>query len=551
MIHNPILPGFNPDPSILRVGEDYYIATSTFLWQPGVRLFHSTDLANWDLIGHALAPGTHELRGLDANCGIWAPNLTHDAASGLFHLAYSLVSSTTADYFDVDNYLVTAPEITGPWSEPVYLSSVGFDPSVLHDDDGRHWVVALEWDPREGYEHPGAIVLEEYDAEQCRIVGPARRIFRGATDRGCLEGPNLYRKDGWYYLMAAEGGTGFGHGVTLSRSRNVTGPYEAGPINPFLTSNPAPYYGRNDHDYLRPHLFNPTAPLQKAGHGSLVDTPGGEWFVAHLCARPVEPQRQSLLGRETALQKVEWTPDGWLQLAGGGTVAKAETPAPSMASSIRDEQPTAGQRMHDDFDGPVFDLRFSTLRRVPSEDWISLRTHPGQLTLRGGHALTSRFDVSLLATQLQDFTATATTCVDVEPFHLSHSAGLVVFYDHENFVYLRRYHSESLGGPAVGLVTVRRGVKAELLLDRLAIGPGPVIMKVDMDHGALRFGAGPAGAEPQPVGPVIDGTFMADEATRGFTGTMVGLTCTDSFRRDLLAHFDFFDLTHPALTHRR
>src|SRR6476620_2329582 len=231
MIRNPVLPGFNPDPSIIRVGEDYYIATSTFVWEPGIRLFHSTDLATWTLIGHGLAPGTHDLRGIDANCGVWAPNLTHDAAAGLFYLAYSVVHSTTADYFDVDNYVVTAPDITGPWSEPTYLSSVGFDPSFLHDDDGRHWIAALEWDPRDGYEHPGAIVLEEYDTDQRRLVGPATRIHRGSTDRGCLEGPNLYRRDGWYYLIAAEGGTGFGHGVTVARSRDIAGPYEPGPVN--------------------------------------------------------------------------------------------------------------------------------------------------------------------------------------------------------------------------------------------------------------------------------------------------------------------------------
>ena len=175
----------------------------------------------------------------------------------MFYLAYSLVRSTAADYFDVDNFLVTAADIAGPWSEPVYLNSLGFDPSFFHDDDGRHWLVTLEWDPREGYEHPGAIVLEEFDAERQALPGPTTRISRGATDRGCLEAPHLYQRNGFYYLMTAEGGTGYGHGVTLARSREITGPYEPGPVNPFLTSNPAPYFGRNDRDYLRPHLYNP------------------------------------------------------------------------------------------------------------------------------------------------------------------------------------------------------------------------------------------------------------------------------------------------------
>ena len=179
MIRNPVLRGFNPDPSITRVGEDYFLATSTLVWQPGIRLFHSTDLASWALIGHGLKTGEHDLRGLASHQGIWAPCLTFSRAEGLFYLTYSLVRSTTADYFDVDNFLVTAPDVRGPWSRPAYLNSIGFDPSFFHDDDGRHWLLTLEWDPREGYEHPGAIVLEEFDAEHlisgARVANPSSR----------------------------------------------------------------------------------------------------------------------------------------------------------------------------------------------------------------------------------------------------------------------------------------------------------------------------------------------------------------------------------------
>ena len=153
MIHNPVLRGFNPDPSVVRVGEVYYLATSTMVWQPGIRLFQSPDLANWSLIGHALTEAEHDLRGLATHQGIWAPCLTYSEPERLFYLTYSLVLSTATDYFDVDNFLVTAGDVRGPWSEPVYLNSLGFDPSLFHDEDGRHWLVTLEWDPREGYEH--------------------------------------------------------------------------------------------------------------------------------------------------------------------------------------------------------------------------------------------------------------------------------------------------------------------------------------------------------------------------------------------------------------
>ena len=461
MIRNPVLRGFNPDPSITRVGEDYYLATSTFVWQPGIRLFHSTDLATWSLIGHGLQPEAHDLRGLASHEGIWAPCLTFSRSEGLFYLAYSLVHSTTADYFDVDNFLVTASDIHGPWSRPVYLNSIGFDPSFFHDDDGRHWLLTLEWDPRDGYEHPGAIVLEEFDAEHQELSGPTTRIYRGGTNRGCLEAPHLYRRNRFYYLMAAEGGTGYGHGVTLARSREIAGPYQPGPVNPFLTSNPAPHFGRNDHDFLRPQLYNPYADLQKAGHGSLVDTPAGEWYVAHLCARPLEPDHKSVLGRETAIQKVEWTEDGWLRLTTGGTLARLLTPG--LSGKAYSDQPSDQERLRDDFDGPAIDLRFSTLRRPLAEEWASLSRRQGALSIRGGEALTSRFDVSLVATQLQEFDAVAETQVSVTPRHFSHSAGLAVFYDEKNFAYLRLYSSESLRSTALGIVLLRAGTKQELL----------------------------------------------------------------------------------------
>jgi xylan 1,4-beta-xylosidase len=256
IIKNPILPGFNPDPSILRVGDDYYIATSTFEWFPGVQIHHSRDLIHWRLLTRPLnRPSQLNMLGDADSCGVWAPCLTY--ADGLFWLIYtdvkrfgrsSMAVASGASLRDFHNYLVTSPTIDGEWSDPVYLNSSGFDPSLFHDEDGRKYLVNMRWDYRPGFNKFSGIVLQEYSHDQRKLVGPVHCIFRG-TSLGFTEGPHLYKRDGYYHLLTAEGGTNFGHAVTMARSRELTGPYELHPDAQVLTS-------RN----------RPDVELQRAGH---------------------------------------------------------------------------------------------------------------------------------------------------------------------------------------------------------------------------------------------------------------------------------------------
>ncbi|MDP9026101.1 MAG: family 43 glycosylhydrolase [Actinomycetota bacterium] len=540
-IVNPVIAGFAPDPSLLRVGNEYFLATSTFGWLPGIRLYTSSDLAEWTLVGHAL-DSPPALRGTGSSAGVWAPSLSYDPATSTICLTYSVMWSQNAEVFDVDNFLVTAPDIRGPWSEPIYLNSVGFDPSMFHDDDGRHWVVTLEWETREGYEHPGAIVLEQYDWTEQRLIGAARRISRGSTDRGCLEGPNLSKHNGLYYLMTAEGGTGFGHGVALARSARIEGPYESSPVNPIVTSAPDDYFDRNNRDYLRPERFNPRSGIQKAGHGCLVDTPDGEWYLAHLASRPLPDSRRSMLGRETFVQKVEWTDNGWVRMVDGGRLARDRVPGISGLSYAA--KTSADNSFDEDFEGNTLALRFSSIRTPVSDDWARLGERPGHLRLRGRQALTSRFDVSLIATPLQAVTATATAVLEFTPAHFSQSAGLVLYYDELNHLYLRVTRSESLGSRVVAIDVVERGVRRELRNDRRAIGDGPVTLQAQLREGVLQFRAGVAGEELADIGPALDATILSDETALGFTGTMVGVVCQDGFRRRLWADIDSFAVTY-------
>ncbi len=237
MIHNPVLRGFEPDPVILRVGDDFYIATSTFEWYPGVRIHHSRDLVNWRSLGGVLdSRRLLNLTGVPDSGGIWAPGLSY--ADGLFHLVFTVVDTYAEGWKDLPNYVTTAPSIEGPWSDPVPLHGRGFDVSLFHDD-GRSWLLNMRFDWRPERESFAGIEIQEYDRDRQVLLGEPRTISLG-TAAGVAEGPHVYRKDGWYYLVHAEGGTGYEHGAAVARSRHLFGPYELDPAGPLLTSRHDP-----------------------------------------------------------------------------------------------------------------------------------------------------------------------------------------------------------------------------------------------------------------------------------------------------------------------
>jgi len=547
MIENPILPGFHPDPSIVRDGDDYWIATSTFEWLPGIRLHHSRDLVHWRPAGHALTrPSQIDLQGVAPSKGVWAPALSVD--HGLWHLCYSLVRNITDNYFDVDNFLITAQVATGPWSDPVYLNSSGFDPSLYHGEDGRKWLVNLEWDFRPGHEHPGAIVIQEFSPGEGRLIGEPRPLYRGGSDLGCLEGPHLFRRRGFFYLMAAEGGTGYGHGVTLARSENLFGPWTPDPTNPILTSASHRFQARGNPEYLKSEKFNPDSILQKSGHGSLVETPAGETYLVHLCARPALPQLRCVLGRETAIQKMEWTADGWLRLAGGGNLARASVTEPELSPV-----PWPSDPIRDDFEAPSLSPHWASPRCLADESWASLR-RPGWLGLRGRESLFSPFTPSVVARRIQHLDFTAQTRLVFDPRSFQEMAGLVCLYDTMNFVYLRLGWDQ--GTRVLDLMRADNGRREEFPGHRVLLPPPPpegepppVRLRVEARGLGLRFSWALDEGDWSSIGPVFDETKLSDEycKTGEFTGAFVGLTAQDLSRRQAWAWFDWFDYSgNPA-----
>jgi len=542
-IHNPILRGFNPDPSIVRVGEDYLIATSTFEWWPGVQLHHSRDLVHWRLIGHALTRESQvNLRGIADSGGVWAPSLSHH--DGQFWLVYTNVRTCGMGrpFKDVGIYLTTAPDITGPWSEPVTLNAIGFDPSLFHDDDGRKWLVNMMWDFRPGRNRFAGIVLQEYDPAAQKLVGPMTKILGKEV---LTEGPNLYKRGGWYYLMLAEGGTGWNHGISMARSRSITGPYELDPLPSVMTTRDAP-----------------DCPLQKAGHGELVQTAAGEWYLVHLASRPLQVggQRRCVLGRETCLQKVVWSDDGWLRLA-GNEVARVSRPVGSEHGSGDPCYTTRPSTMvpapqgvgahlwplsptRDDFDAPQLDASWSALRGPIDESWASLTARPGWLRLRGRESLHSLFFQSLVAKRLIEHRCTVQTQLEFRPTHFTQSAGLVCTYDTRTHFYLRVTHDETRGR-VLGVVFTDDGTYGELAESLVEVNDWPVChLRAEIDGARLQFSASRDGIAWQAIGPVLDASKLSDDYGAGlhFTGAFAGLCAQDLGGNGVIAEFASFEL---------
>ena len=530
-IRNPILPGFNPDPSILRVGDDYYIATSTFEWYPGVQIHHSRDLVHWRLLTRPLnRAGQLNMLGDPDSCGIWAPCLSY--ADGLFWLLYTDVkrygrttqgAATGASLRDTHNYLVTSPRIDGDWSDPVYLNSSGFDPSLFHDAGGRKYLVNMQWDHRPGSNRFSGIVLQEYSPRERKLTGPVHLIFRG-TPLGFTEGPHLYQRNGYYYLLTAEGGTGWGHAVTMARSRALTGPYELHPDVYILSSR------------LRPDL-----DLQRAGHADLVETPNGETYLVHLCGRPIRNRGRCTLGRETAIQPMTWSDDGWLRTADGAGVPYAEVAAPALAVHAFPASPA-----REDFDTPHLPLDFQWLRSPWPEELFSLTERPGYLRLYGRETLGSLFRQSLVARRQQSHCFSAATVIDFEPDRFQQMAGLVCYYNGSKFHYLYLSHDAELGRHIRVMSCLPDQLQSDVFSAPIAIPAGvPVHLRVEVDFERLWFAWRVEGREWRRMPGPLDASILSDEAaapgTPNFTGAFVGVCCQDLSGALRPADFDYFE----------
>jgi xylan 1,4-beta-xylosidase len=503
-VRNPILAGFHPDPSIVRVDDVYYLVTSTFAWYPGVPIFRSTDLVNWTQIGHVLdRPSLLPLAGLGVSRGVFAPTIRHH--EGLFYMITTLVDAG-------GNFYVTASDPAGPWSEPVWLPEIdGIDPSLFFDDDGRVFVVnngPPEYEPL--YEGHRALWIQELDLSASKLIGARQVIVDGGVDLSTrpiwIEGPHLFKLDGWYYLIAAEGGTELYHSQVVFRSRHPFGPYEPGPANPILTQRTL--------DPGRPF------PVIATGHADFVQTPRGDWWAVFLGCRPYEGIFYNT-GRETFLHPVTWTED-WPMILDPSRPVPTSLPVPDLPAGEVSPTPHTGNfTWRDEFDTPEVALVWNSLRG-PSDTWVDLETRPGTLTLTASREdLTGTSTPAFLARRQQHASFSAATSLHLpQGRHLS--AGIAAFQNERHHFYLgvRRngdewsiFVEQAAGGdPAVIAERVLRTGDSDRVELRIEADGRPYTFSYRVNPGNWVM-----------LAEDIDGSILSTETAKGFVGTYLGL----------------------------
>ncbi|WP_344936001.1 glycoside hydrolase family 43 protein [Sphaerisporangium flaviroseum] len=507
---NPILPGFHPDPSICRVRDDYYLVTSTFEWFPGVPIFHSRDLVHWRRIGHVLDRASQlPVDGIRPSGGIYAPTLRHH--EGVFYMITTLVDGL----MESGNFLVTATDPAGPWSEPYWLAdSEGFDPSLFFDDDGRVWAHGCRPARPQRYEGHTEVWLRELDLDGMKLLGEEHVLWDGAV-KGAVwaEGPHIYKIGKTYYLLVSEGGTDHDHALSVARAQNVTGPYAGSPRNPILTHR---NLGR-DH------------PIVGTGHADLVQTPGGEWWMVLLAMRPYGGHHYNL-GRETFLTRVRWE-DGWP--VAGPVELTAE--GPDLPPHRWPAAPAC-----DNFDATRLAPHWNHLR-TPREPYWTLTERPGHLRLRGRpESLTEWTNPSLIARRQQHENFAVHAAMEFTPEN-DERAGLALVQNDDFHILLVMTTS--------GLVVIRREAGVDRVLVRADVPPGRIWLGVEAHGQEYQMSYATSPGEWKPLGEPVDGRVLSSSVAGGFIGAYIGMYLSgEGNPTGTAADFDWFEyLPLPAV----
>ncbi len=514
---NPIIAGFHPDPSVCRVGEDYYLINSSFEWFPGIPIFHSKDLVNWEQIGHVLSrPSQLNLAaGLEHSNGIWAPTIRFH--EGLF---YVIVTCQQCG----GNFFVTASDPSGPWSDPVFIDDApGIDPELFFDDDGKVFYVGSsqgKWGPPRRWKWEDRIYIQEIDLKSGNLLGEKVHLTSGhATNAKWCEGPHIFKRNGKYFLFTAEGGTWNNHSVTCHVAENVKGPYSPIDANPVLT-----------HRYL-----GASADITTVGHADLVETQHGDWYSVMLGVRPVEGYR--ILGRETFLTSVEWEVDQPVFNPGVGRVLM-EDKRPNLPW-----HPFPKPENTDDFNSGELEFQWNFLR-TPTEKWFSLTGGELRIRLRP-EKITETGNPSLIARRQEHPVFEASAKMRFSPESENETAGLVVLQNNR-FNYRLLVKREENQQFVVLIKTGKEGreFRDEVNEEEIARIPFPgkeVVLAVKADKLEYTFYYGTHEKDLRAIGGVQDGRILTSNWAGGFTGTYLGMYASSNGKTsDNFAAFDYF-----------
>ncbi len=501
---NPVIPGFYPDPSICRVGEDYYLVNSTFEYFPGVPVFHSRDLVNWRQIGHCLTRASQlPLEKVWSSGGIFAPTIRyHD---GTFYMVTTNVSRG-------GHFYVHTQDPARAWSEPVWVDTgelaannpASFDPSLFFDDDSRVYFTFCT--------HPHGIFQFEIDIATGARRTDVRHIWNGAGWKS-PEGPHLYKISGQYYLMVAEGGTEYGHCETIGRGDNPWGPFEPCPRNPILTHR------------------SMGSPIQATGHADLIQAHDGSWWMVFLGVRPNGYPPCYHLGRETFLAPVRWTPDGWPAVGRNGMVDL------EMEAECLPPHPWDAEDSRDDFDGASLRLPWNFLRNPRRADW-SLTDRPGWLRLAGSAVTLDDADSpAFVGRRQRHFNCRAAALLDFNPQRDGEEAGLTALMN-------ERHHYEIAVARKEGerRVIVRRRIGSlAAVVAQERVGDGPIILSVEADRDWYRFAYALPGRALKALASG-ETRYLSTEVAGGFTGVYLGMYAPGNGAPSRTpAFFDWFD----------
>lgn len=512
---NPIIPGFYPDPSICRVGEDYYLVTSTFEYFPGLPIFHSRDLVHWQQIGHVLdRPSQLDLDGIKPSGGLYAPTIRYH--EGTFYVINTLVEGKRGQHA---NFIVTAADPAGPWSEPYWLDGApGIDPSLLFDDDGRAWYTGNRI-PLAGESYVGhrEIWAQELDLQTMQLKGDRYALWDGAVkDNQHAEAPHLYKINGLYYLMVAEGGTYHHHAVSIARSETLTGPYEINPNSPIMTH-------RN---------LGLNYPIVGTGHADLIETQNGEWWMVLLASRPYGGYFYNL-GRETFMVPVIWE-DGWPIISPGSGRIEFEHPFPNLPEQRRPSQPAS-----DHFDAPALAHLWNFLR-TPREEFYSLSDRPGHLRLYlRPEKLSEWSNPSFVGRRQQHINFSARAVMEFSPESTNECAGIIL-QQNSNFHFRFVVTLNEAGRRVLRLIKRERGEESHLAEQPVR---GPILyLKVEATGQEYSFFMAEKAEQWQPVAEAVDGRILSTPVAHGFVGAYIGMyASSNGTSSQNWADFDWFE----------